>query len=160
MYRQERCDCEAEVAACREESAEQLAKEITARAAVPPRSTQAEKELQSLRQTLSASQAEAGEAKQGWAESERELEVALTRLADSSAAVRTCERAAAAKEQTEQAPQPAPEEAAQKPVPSAQKMLERKLDDLLKQLAGAEEAGESHILEQAVSRSAQAFSAD
>ena len=108
------------MAACREESAEQLAKEITARAAVPPRSTQAEKELQSLRQTLSASQAEAGEAKQGWAESERELEVALTRLADSSAAVRTCERAAAAKEQTEQAPQPAPEEAAQKPVPSAQ----------------------------------------
>eukprot|EP01045_Picozoa_sp_COSAG04_P040854 COSAG04_NODE_12134_length_668_cov_1.084359_1_plen_150_part_00 len=149
------------MAACREESAEQLAKEITARAAVPPRSTQAEKELQSLRQTLSASQAEAGEAKQGWAESERELELALTRLADSSAAVRTCERAAAAKAQTEQAPQPAPrEEAAQKPVPSAQKMLERKLDDLLKQLAGAEEAGESHILEQAVSRSAQAFSAD
>ena len=149
------------MAACREESAEQLAKEITARAAVPPRSTQAEKELQSLRQTLSAAQAEAGEAKQGWAESERELELALTRLADSSAAVRTCERAAAAKEQTEQAPQPAgKEEAAQKPVPSAQKMLERKLDDLLKQLAGAEEAGESHILEQAVSRSAQAFSAD
>jgi hypothetical protein len=105
-----------EVAACEAEGAEQLAKEITARAAASPKKEKALRELRELRAAVSdgkaredelradleASKLEAEEAKRGWAESERELDTSLSQGLIASKGLKQCqdEQAAAAIAQT------------------------------------------------------------